>query len=171
MGNENLAAPAQCGKGHSLSFSLAIDHNRASPCGSTTRKNTIRAPKIIDSKCDTVAVLIFQPNRAPSGGKAWFSNYGGWVDACAPGVDVRSTFYGTDAEPLKEPVGELDDGLFNEFKGWAMWSGTSFAAPKVAAVIAAEAARLGVTAPVAWKQLSYYKHYRYPDLGVVFNVV
>ena len=58
-----------------------------------------------------------------SGGRAWFSNYGGWVDACAPGVDVESTFYGTDEEPLKEPLG---DEVFNEFKGWAMWSGTSF---------------------------------------------
>src|SRR6266700_3025878 len=68
---ETLAAPAQCGKGQSLSFSLATDHKRASPLGSTTRKNTIKAPKIIDSKFDTVAVLIFQPNSAPNGGSAW----------------------------------------------------------------------------------------------------
>jgi len=106
-----------------------------------------------------------------SGGRAWFSNFGGWVDACAPGVDVRSTFYGTDAEPVREPVGNPDDGLFNEFKGWALWSGTSFAAPKVAAVIAGEASRLGIPAPEAWKRLSHYQHFRYPDLGVVFNVV
>src|SRR5712691_4532938 len=65
---ETLAAPAQCGKGQSLSFSLATDHKRASPLGSTTRKNTIKAPKIIDSKFDTVAVLIFQSNSGPNGG-------------------------------------------------------------------------------------------------------
>jgi subtilisin family serine protease len=106
-----------------------------------------------------------------SAGRAWFSNFGGWVDACAPGVDVRSTFYGTDGDPLKDPVGDPNDGLYNEFKGWAMWSGTSFAAPKVAAVIAAEASRLGISAPEAWKLLSHYQHFRYPDLGVVVNVV
>ena len=106
-----------------------------------------------------------------SGGQAWFSNYGGWVDACAPGVDVRSTFYGTDADPLREPLGTPEDDLFNEFRGWAMWSGTSFAAPKVAALIVREAARLGSSAPAAWRQLSDYRHFRYPDLGVVFNVL
>jgi subtilisin family serine protease len=106
-----------------------------------------------------------------SAGRAWFSNYGGWVDACAPGVDVRSIFYGTDAEPLREPLGDLQDELFNEFKGWATWSGTSFTAPKVAAVIAGEALQLGMTAPEAWKRLSHYQHFRYPDLGVVFNLV
>ncbi len=52
-----------------------------------------------------------------------------------------------------------------------MWSGTSFAAPKVAAVIADEAARLGISTPEAWKRLSHYRHFRYPDLGIVFNVL
>ena len=26
-------------------------------------------------------------------GQAWFSNFGGWVDACAPAIDVVSTFF------------------------------------------------------------------------------
>lgn len=54
---------------------------------------------------------------------ASFSNTGDWVDAAAPGVDVRSCFV------------RMAPGGDREF-GHARWSGTSFAAPRVAAVIA-----------------------------------
>ena len=47
-------------------------------------------------------------------GKAWFSNYGPWVDACAPGVDIVSCFF-----DLGEEAGDAED-----FNGWASWSGT-----------------------------------------------
>jgi subtilisin family serine protease len=59
-----------------------------------------------------------------------FSNYGWWVDACAVGEGVTSSFVdftGRDATP--------DD----DFAGYARWSGTSFAAPKVTGAIAAVA--------------------------------
>ncbi|MEO3784480.1 S8/S53 family peptidase [Actinocorallia sp. B10E7] len=55
--------------------------------------------------------------------RAWFSNHGPWVDACAPGVAVHSSFV-----------------RFGEFDGYALWSGTSFAAPAVTGAIAARAA-------------------------------
>lgn len=51
-----------------------------------------------------------------------FSSYGSWVDACAPGVRVASSFLHADS-----------------FSGWARWSGTSFSAPQVVASIAAVA--------------------------------
>jgi subtilisin family serine protease len=51
-----------------------------------------------------------------------FSNYGTWVDACAPGVRVPSAFL-----------------RYEQFGGWAQWSGTSFSAPQVVASIAAVA--------------------------------
>jgi hypothetical protein len=61
--------------------------------------------------------------------RASFSNYGHWVDVYAPGVDVRSTYLKGEwklaTDPAPWPLG-----------GWAHWSGTSFAAPQVAAEIA-----------------------------------
>ena len=75
-----------------------------------------------------------------AGQRACFSDFGDWVNCCAPGVDMPSTFFTVRAEPApamppdclqSPPVGEVD------FDGWALWSGTSFAAPAVAGAIAA----------------------------------
>jgi subtilisin family serine protease len=96
-------------------------------------------------------------------GPAWFTNHGPWVNACAPGVDVVSTFFdlGDDAR--------LDG---DEFDGWAKWSGTSFAGPIVAAAIAWEwMCRGGAGRPgdaAAWL-LDRPGHFRYPGLGTVVN--
>ena len=40
----------QCGNGHTRSFWRAVDHSLARPWGSTMRKNTISAPKIMCSR-------------------------------------------------------------------------------------------------------------------------
>ena len=66
-------------------------------------------------------------------GPAWFSNFGPWVDACAPAVDVVSTFGDIQKGGLKVH----DSLLASTFDtGYARWSGTRFAAPYVAALIA-----------------------------------
>lgn len=92
--------------------------------------------------------------------KAWFTNFGGWVDACAPAIDVVSTFFmPTKGAKLDEP-----------FTGWARWSGTSFSAPKVAAAVAQEMYLSGSDARTSWKRLSDHRRYRFPDLGIVFNL-
>lgn len=67
------------------------------------------------------------------GNPAPFSNYGPWVRACSNGVDVVSIFFdGFDgAEPTTAQGGDED-----RFEGWAVWSGTSFSAPRVAAALA-----------------------------------
>jgi hypothetical protein len=74
----------------------------------------------------------------PNGWPAWFTNFGSWVDACAPGVDRCSWFFrfagGLDAVPLPDVVEDYDY--------WATWSGTSFAAPQFAAAVCALRARL-----------------------------
>lgn len=74
---------------------------------------------------------------------ARFSNRGRWVDCCAVGVDVLSTYVEFDerapraGEPLTDPAPTPQ-----QFTGWARWSGTSFAAPLVAARIAQRALEL-----------------------------
>jgi subtilisin family serine protease len=91
-------------------------------------------------------------------GPAWFTNWGPWVDACAPGVDVVSTFFEA-------------DGTFPT-TGWARWSGTSFSAPKVAAAIADAQWQAQETdaAKAKARLLDRYGLFRIPELGVVVNV-
>jgi subtilisin family serine protease len=66
-----------------------------------------------------------------------FTNFGEWVDCCAPGVDVPSTF-----------LADVDD-----FGGFATWTGTSMACPQVAGAIAAIASRDGIDARTAAHRL------------------
>lgn len=66
---------------------------------------------------------------------ATFSNHGPWVDAWAIGEGVTSSFVTFDG--AKGQVAGVDP---DEFTGYARWSGTSFAAPRVAAEIVARAA-------------------------------
>ena len=69
----------------------------------------------------------------PDGPAPW-TNYGEWVDACAPGTDLVSSFFAAFDGP--EPrVNTVDP---DRFAGWATWSGTSFAAPVVVAALARE---------------------------------
>lgn len=64
-----------------------------------------------------------------TGERAWFSNRGRWVNAWSLGVDIVSCYVGTDLDlPGGGPAGAKDG---------ARWSGTSFAAPRVAGALAA----------------------------------
>jgi hypothetical protein len=77
-------------------------------------------------------------------GPAWFSNYGPWVDASAPGVDVAAGYPDLTGLPVRK-VDEVEDAAGGTHllttqafdTGWATWSGTSFAAPFVVARLAA----------------------------------
>ena len=102
-------------------------------------------------------------------GPAPFSNYGPWVRACAPGVDLLSTFFeGYDGD---EPAG--DGGVDTDsFGGWALWSGTSFSAPVVAGALARTIAAEGCTATEAVKRVvDEPSLMRIPNLGTVVNVI
>jgi subtilisin family serine protease len=95
--------------------------------------------------------------------RAWFSNYGWWVDACAPGVGVASCFVRFDGA-LPRVHGVDPD----EFQGYATWSGTSFAAPAVAGTIAAVAVQEDLPPVLAADLvLDPATSVSRPDLGVV----
>jgi subtilisin family serine protease len=70
---------------------------------------------------------------ADGGAPASFSNHGGWVDAWAPGADVASSFVTFDGPEEQAPGSDIHPDCFT---GYATWSGTSFAAPRVAAEVA-----------------------------------
>jgi subtilisin family serine protease len=69
---------------------------------------------------------------------AWFTNYGGWVDACALGVEVVAEY--PNGNQLANPpllISEDPKLTTDEFNtGWATWDGSSFAAPLVAGRLA-----------------------------------
>jgi subtilisin family serine protease len=81
--------------------------------------------------------------------RAWFSNYGDWVDVYTLGegmVNAFATGEYTYQEPPKRPATQV-------FSGRARWSGTSFAAPMVAGLIAAQMTSTGASATDATRAL------------------
>jgi hypothetical protein len=98
----------------------------------------------------------FAPVGAPLQ-RASYSNFGWWVDACAWGSWTSSYFRGR-----IRPLGA-------RFDSYARWSGTSFAAPAVAATVALEAAATGKPPRKAARDLIAAKAaVHVADLGTYF---
>ena len=90
--------------------------------------------------------LVFKRSR--------FSNYGRWVTCAAVGSNVRSTFLHLKMRVQDDP----EPRPIRDFTAtdWAVWNGTSFSAPKVAAKIAnliAQQPTGTVNGAAAWTQL------------------
>jgi hypothetical protein len=81
--------------------------------------------------------------------RAWFSNYGDWVNVYTLGEGLVNAFAKgeyTYQEPPKRPATQVFDHR-------ARWSGTSFAAPMVAGLIAAQMSQTGASAGDATQTL------------------
>lgn len=93
-------------------------------------------------------------------GPAHFTNYGPWVRACAPDVDVISTFFTEWESPILAS---------EKFAEWVCWSGTSFAAPAVVGALA-RAMHAGLSGEQAVERLIDDPGlFRIPGLGTVVN--
>ena len=94
------------------------------------------------------------------GGPAWFTNFGSWVDACAPAVNVVSTFFNDVTEtidgqsPTPLPgVGAVERDELRRTEGRRGDRPGDVREPG--------------SADEAWRRLSSTSHLRLPDLGVV----
>ena len=101
----------------------------------------------------------------PTGPAEW-SNYGPWVDACAPGTDLTSSFFaGFDGDLPR--INGIDS---DDFEQWATWTGTSFAAPVVVAALAREMVTTDCTANEAVERVVRAPHLaRLPGMGTIVN--
>ncbi|WP_433517082.1 S8 family peptidase [Nonomuraea sp. CA-143628] len=114
-------------------------------CAGNTAGDRPFWPAALSEVVGVGAVDATQEHRAP------FSAYGSWVDACARGEWLASSFL------------ERDD-----FSGYAVWSGTSFATALVAGAIASAAKDLPVK-EAAGRVLDPETTRQIPDLGVLIR--
>ncbi|MGW0805231.1 S8 family peptidase [Nonomuraea sp. NPDC002799] len=113
-------------------------------CAGNTASDRPFWPAALPCAVGVAALDVSEERRAP------YSGYGTWVDACARGDWLASSF--------------PDHG---DFAGYATWSGTSFATALVAGTIA-DAARNEPAKEAARRLLDSEEARQITDLGVVF---
>lgn len=94
--------------------------------------------------------------------RAWFSNYGKWIKVWAQGEGLVNAF----ASGLYTYEWPPKEGFQQEFEGMARWSGTSFATPIVAGIIADRMSRTNESSRDAAKAvLVVANHQMVPGAG------
>jgi subtilisin family serine protease len=111
---------------------------------------------------DVVAVAALDADLQPT---AW-TNRGFWVDCAVVGEGILSTYVPGHESLLADSSPETWDAP----DPWALWSGTSFAAPQVAAAVARRAAEVGCTTREALGWL-FAQSPRVPDVGRVLRLL
>lgn len=97
-----------------------------------------------------------------SGNPADFTNFGWWVDCCAPGVDLHSIYVSGRENPQADPQPDV-------FEGYATWSGTSFSTAMVTAAVAVEMGNGGTARDASHRLLEQSGAARLPGLGVLVS--
>jgi hypothetical protein len=100
------------------------------------------------SPAEMKGVLSVGALGPPGDARAWFSNYGDWVDVYAPGQDLVHAY----ADGVYQ-YQETNPGTTATFHGMAKWSGTSFSTPVVSGLIAARMSGSGQSARDASESL------------------
>jgi len=95
--------------------------------------------------CNVVAVGALTQSLTP----ADWSSRGSWVDCSTIGEGIRSTYVEGQENLIVDPI---EPDRFPP-DAWALWSGTSFAAPQVAGAVARIAQEQGLTPRQALRQL------------------
>src|SRR5215472_12255956 len=92
--------------------------------------------------------------------RSWYSNRGPWVNVYAPGDDIINAY------PRLKYRTFVNGDIRDTSAGVVKWSGTSFAAPIVAGLIAARISRTGENSAVAAANLLTAARGQFrPDIG------
>jgi hypothetical protein len=167
--NENLVFTAPAGNEGYVSMKEATRPHFPAALNLTI-KNVVNPKKNFTVQFRVVGVASLNPSQPWTA--SGFSDYGGWVTASAIGEDVVSTFLHVNMQTEQGPAfGQK--GMQDFTSNYAVWNGTSFAAPKVAGSVAARIAAAGPSgsAKNAWNALASVYGQGNPNngLGVMFE--